>query len=319
MGMSDKEVLIDMGFPVNRVAFALKKTNSLQDAITLLTDPTKEHIFNNLGSDDSQDDAREIEADDELNDTEMNMLGKAEAKSLQCSECGKRFKGAIQAEFHASKSGHEKFEESIEEITPLTEEQKKQKLEDLRQKLAQKRAFQALQDKEAEKLNETIRRKKDAESAALIEEQKKIAALKEAEKKKREHEQEILAKKRIKEQIEADRISRREKSEKEKLARSGISSSPAPVVSKEPLPAMKSRLGTTARLQFRMNGKTFSGTYDANETLLEVAQKIELQSGVPAQQATFTLTFPKKIITESERNKTLRELGLVPSAALLLN
>ncbi|OLL22557.1 hypothetical protein NEOLI_000760 [Neolecta irregularis DAH-3] len=318
MGMSDKEALIDMGFPVNRVEVALKKTSSLQDAITLLTDPAKEHIFH-LESGDNRDDVKDIEADDASNDTEMNMLGSAEAKSLQCSECGKRFKGTAQAEFHASKSGHEKFAESTEEINPLTEEEKKLKLEDLRQKLAQKRAFEALQDREAEKRNETIRRKKDAESAALIEEQKKIAALKEVEKKKREREQEILAKKRIKEQIEADKIIRREKIEKEKLARSGIPYSTTSAVIKEPISAMKSGFGTTARLQFRMNGKTFSGTYDATETLLEVAQKIEPQSGVPAQHATFTLTFPKKVFTESERNKTLRELGLLPSAALLLN
>jgi hypothetical protein len=51
-------------------------------------------------------------------------------------------------------SGHENFSESTEEIAPLTEEEKKQKLEDLRAKMAEKRAKQAIVDKEEQKKNE---------------------------------------------------------------------------------------------------------------------------------------------------------------------
>ena len=76
------------------------------------------------------------------------------ANSLQCKECGKKFRGQAQAEFHASKSGHVDFEESTEEITPLTEEEKKVKLEELKQKLAEKRAGQSDQDKLGRKRNE---------------------------------------------------------------------------------------------------------------------------------------------------------------------
>ena len=51
-----------------------------------------------------------------------------EAKSLICNDCGRRLRSVAQAEFHASKSGHENFSESTEEIAPLTEEEKKEKL-----------------------------------------------------------------------------------------------------------------------------------------------------------------------------------------------
>lgn len=77
-----------------------------------------------------------------------------EPRSLACNECGKKFRSQAQAEFHASKSGHADFSESTEEIAPLTEEEKKAKLEELRQKLAAKRAAQAEQDKLDQKRNE---------------------------------------------------------------------------------------------------------------------------------------------------------------------
>jgi hypothetical protein len=51
-------------------------------------------------------------------------------------------------------SGHDRFEESTEEIAPLTEEEKKQKLQELREALAEKRAKQSLVDKEEQKKNE---------------------------------------------------------------------------------------------------------------------------------------------------------------------
>jgi hypothetical protein len=46
------------------------------------------------------------------------------------------------------------FAESTEEIAPLTEEEKKARLEELRQKMAEKRAKQAIIDKEEQKKNE---------------------------------------------------------------------------------------------------------------------------------------------------------------------
>lgn len=40
------------------------------------------------------------------------------AKSLKCTDCGKLFKNADLANYHAEKSGHENFEESVEEVFP---------------------------------------------------------------------------------------------------------------------------------------------------------------------------------------------------------
>lgn len=54
-------------------------------------------------------------------------------------------------------SEHTDFSESTDEIAPLTEEEKKAKLEELRQRLKEKRAVQSTVDKEEAKRNEVCR------------------------------------------------------------------------------------------------------------------------------------------------------------------
>lgn len=78
-------------------------------------------------------------------------------RSLVCNECGKKFRSQAQAEFHASKSEHVDFQESTEEIAPLTQEEKDSKLQNMREKLAAKRATQSEQDKADQKRNEVRR------------------------------------------------------------------------------------------------------------------------------------------------------------------
>lgn len=76
------------------------------------------------------------------------------AKSLVCNDCGRKLRSHAQAEFHATKTGHMNFAESTDEIAPLTEEEKKAKLEELRAKAAAKRAGGSEQDKIDKKRNE---------------------------------------------------------------------------------------------------------------------------------------------------------------------
>lgn len=80
------------------------------------------------------------------------------AQSLVCNDCGRQLRSHAQAEFHASKTGHINFSESTESIKPLTEEEKKAKLEELRQKAAAKRAGTQDVDKAEQKRNEVCYR-----------------------------------------------------------------------------------------------------------------------------------------------------------------
>lgn len=81
-----------------------------------------------------------------------------EARSLVCNECGKNFRNKEQAEFHAQKTQHVDFAESTQEIASLSAEEKKAKLEELRQKLAEKRAGTSAQDKTDQKRNEVSKK-----------------------------------------------------------------------------------------------------------------------------------------------------------------
>ena len=77
-----------------------------------------------------------------------------DVKSLVCNDCQRKFKGHAQAELHASKSGHVDFAESTEEVIALTEEEKRAKLDDMRRRLAEKRASGSELDKVDKKKNE---------------------------------------------------------------------------------------------------------------------------------------------------------------------
>lgn len=77
-----------------------------------------------------------------------------QARSLVCGDCGRKLRSHAQVQFHANKTGHAAFSESTEEIAPLTEEEKKAKLEELRRKLAEKRSGTSEQDKAHNKRNE---------------------------------------------------------------------------------------------------------------------------------------------------------------------
>jgi hypothetical protein len=69
--------------------------------------------------------------------------------------CSRLFVSKLEIEFHAAKSGHNSFSESSEEKKPLTEEEKREQLKRLEEKMRQKRQ----EREEAEKI-EALEREK---------------------------------------------------------------------------------------------------------------------------------------------------------------
>lgn len=61
--------------------------------------------------------------------------------------CGKLFKSNLEVEFHATKSGHDRFSESTEEKKPLSDEEKREQLRILTEKLKQKNKEREEQEK----------------------------------------------------------------------------------------------------------------------------------------------------------------------------
>ncbi|SNX86543.1 related to chicken h-caldesmon, Uso1p and YKL201c [Melanopsichium pennsylvanicum] len=342
--MGDRAMLLEMGFAPDRVDWALYVTKNagLQPALDHLEANQDKPVPSDYKSTaapaasssagaghdyDEEDEAALADlvskkgqqaADDAINDV-------GEAKSIKCSDCGKVFKSPAFASFHAEKSGHTSFEESTEEIKPLTEEEKKAKLEELRIKLAAKRAAQSKIDAEEHKANEKIRRKAGQDLTEIKEEMKRKEQIKEAERLRKEKADDAAFKARIKAQIENDKRERAEKAAAEKAARERGA---APVVATPAGPsvaALAARQGppasmssaNEARLRVRAPGGMWMGTLPADAKLSELADKIRaVGKDGGAAQLKFSTTFPRKIFDASDASKTLRELGLVPSAAL---
>ncbi|KAF8469191.1 hypothetical protein BDZ91DRAFT_89001 [Kalaharituber pfeilii] len=300
--MGDYENLVEMGFDPRRATLALKKTKGFNDAITWLADnedtPIEKLEEADAAASTSAGPSGEEDPFGEQGEGDGSSAP-GEAKSLKCKECGKLFNTPAKAQFHASRTQHDEFEESTDEVKPMTEEEKAAHLALLKQKLAEKRAQQAVIDQQQARANEAIRRKRDAEADKIKEELRKREQLKEAEKRKMEKREDVIAREKIREKIKADQEARRLKTEQEKAAREGrtietpVASSsvaPAAVPAAAPKPAAAH---SESRLQLRLpSGQPLIKTFPVDTTLFEVASAIEAERGFTP--SSFTTTFPRK-------------------------
>ncbi|KAH9074926.1 ubiquitin-related domain-containing protein [Lactarius deliciosus] len=340
--MSDKEVLISMGFDLARVEWALRATNNkgLQPAMDFILehndDPIPDATSGAAETSSAQPQSVPMEEDDDEETAALRAVygspGAAdqadsgvEARSIKCSECGKIFKNTALANFHAEKSGHDQFEESTEEIKPLTEEEKEQKLLELREKMNEKRAKKAAEDAKEAKANELIRRKAGKEASQIKEDLKNKQILKDLEAKRREKEDDKKALAAIKAQIEADKLQRAQKAAQEKALRDGAappadaagSSTPSAAPAPTSVPGREFK---DTRLQIRLasGGQPLTTTLPSDSTLREVAEFVAGQTlTVDVDTVTFTQQFPRKQFSASDFSRSLRDLGLTPSAVLI--
>ncbi|KAH9479318.1 UBX domain-containing protein 1 [Psilocybe cubensis] len=331
----DKDTLLGMGFDPARVEWALKATGNrgLQPAMDHILEHEGEAVPD-LGAVSEQTGSRSAPMDVDEDDEDAEALkslgalkGEAvEAKSIKCSECGKIFKNTALANFHAEKSGHDQFEESTEEIKPLTEEEKKQKLQELKEKMAAKRANKAVEEAKEHKANEALRRKAGKDMHKIREELMAKEAIKEAEAKRREKIEDAKAKAAIKAQIEADKKARAEKAAREKALREGqpvLDSSASAGPSRPaaaPVATVAGKDFKETRLQIRMStgGQPYTTTLSSDAPLREVAEYLGGQlATVNVETVTFAQHFPRKTFSREDFSKSLKDLGLTPSAVLI--
>ncbi|KAF7186741.1 UBX domain-containing protein 1 [Pseudocercospora fuligena] len=300
----DLDTLVDMGFEQEKAQHALKKGGNLTGAIDWL-DKNADKSLEDIKADEAEDaEAPQLEAGEQ-------------ARSMVCNECQKKFRSMAQAQFHAEKSGHTDFAESSEELAPLTEAEKAQRLQELKAKLAEKRAAQAIADKADQKRNEEIRKKHTKENDDAKEELQRKEQIKEAQKKKQEKADDIAAKKRIREKIEADKAARKAKAEEEKRMRENPDAynpgAPSAGGAAVAAPTPKAN-HSEARLRLQTTSGNIMKTFPAETTLFEVAAAIEQENGTKA--TSFGINFPRKTFAYEDFGMTLKECGLVPSAAL---
>ncbi|KAK3114553.1 hypothetical protein LTR53_007007 [Teratosphaeriaceae sp. CCFEE 6253] len=304
---TDLDQLVDMGFDREKSDMALQKSGNLTGAIDWL----------DKNADKSMEDLNEesaAAAGDAANPGQTAM-------SMVCNDCGRKLRNMAAAQFHAEKTGHDDFSESTEEIAPLTEEEKKQKLEELKERLAAKRAGQGEEDRLARKRNEQINKKHTRESEDAKEDLQKKEQIKEAQKKRQEKVDDAAAKKRIKDKIEADKAARKAKQDEEKAMRANPeaynpgAATAAPAAAAAPAPKVTAN-HTEARLRLQTEAGNVMKTFPASTTLFEVAHALGEANGT--QVGSFTTTFPKKVYETADFGMTLKEAGMVPSAALIV-
>ncbi|KAI8450472.1 hypothetical protein BY996DRAFT_4587403, partial [Phakopsora pachyrhizi] len=254
--------------------------------------------------------------------------------SLKCADCGKFFKNQALASYHGEKSGHTNFEESTEEIKPLTEQERQERLEELRLKMESKRAAKAKVDAEEAKANEAIRRKAGKD---MLEYKRELEA-KEVQKnialRNKEKQEEAKAKARVKAQIEEDKKRRAEKAALEKSKRDGVplpqTSNVTNVVKKTPtsVPSSgSSKVYTEGKFNLRLVDRSNESvilTLRAEQNLFDLADLlIDHQSnlGYIFQKGSikFSTSYPRKTYNKEEMAKSIKELGLLPSISLIVN
>ncbi|KAJ3195110.1 hypothetical protein HK101_001087 [Irineochytrium annulatum] len=264
---------------------------------------------------------------EEADDGEIT-ADQATAQSLVCDDCGRMLRDAAAAEGHAIKTQHTNFSESTQVIKPLTEEEKKKKLEELKARMALKREEKRLLEKEEEKSKEKVRRKTGQEMVAIKEQMKEAEMKKAMDEKLREKEEDRIAKAKIKAQIEQDKRDRAAKVgarqpfcltaqqiEREKQLRQGLptdeaSGSAKPAVA---VPATISKDYAEARIHFRLPDRVITQSFKSDDTLQSLIDFLSKQEDV---QPGFKMVFLRKPLTGSD--KSLKDLGLVPSAAIIV-
>ncbi|KAJ2034924.1 hypothetical protein GGI03_003094 [Coemansia sp. RSA 2337] len=264
--------------------------------------------------------------------TEETAATTEHAQSIKCNECDKLFSSADLAQVHATKTGHQDFAESTEAIKPLTEEEKKQKLDEIQRRIAEKRQKREEAEKEEQRQNELLRRKAGQDMTEQKEKLKDQMLLREIEKQKREKEDDKRAKQKIKDQIEQDKRDRAVRVAKEKAERDGTSAPTA--AAEEPgapsmlvsgLPKVTSD-SNQARLQIRPMLQSSKGgpappvthIFAADQTLKDVIEFVKKEMPHVGSHFKLSMSFPRKDFEHHHESMTLKDLGLVPNAALIL-
>ena len=282
-------------------------------------------------------------------DDAINNVG--EAKSIKCTDCGKIFSRPPSPLSTPKSRATHRSKRAPKRSSRSLRRKRRPNSKSCAPSFSAKRAAQSKLDAEESKANEKIRRKAGQDLSEVKEDMKRKEQIKEAERKRKEKAEDAAFKAKVKAQIEADKRERAAKAAAEKAAREGGGAPVAAVPAGPSAAALATSAGpqaskssaNEARLRVRAPGGMWMGTLPADATLGDVAAKIKAEGKdggahlkVSDEAATlyqiqthlkltlnlialhlqFSTTFPRKFFDASDASKTLRELGLVPSAAL---
>ncbi|CAL2029721.1 unnamed protein product [Caenorhabditis brenneri] len=307
--MSVAQQLIDMGFPADKAQSAAGNNRNLDQALDWIEKDGAGVPMETETPAAAPDATPAADGSSSSEDPNVPMV----ASSYKCTDCGKILANEDAVMFHATKTKHENFTESTEEIKPLTAEEKAAKVLEIREKI---KVHQEKKAKlEAEEAREKERkRREDGKAMVAHKEAARDREIREAaEQRRREKNEDEIARKRVLEQIKLDKEARKARAAGQPVPEPKPTAPVAPVVVAPP----KDYTSTT--LQFRLlDGQTVRQQFQATEPLAMVRAWIETNhaNGVPFSLMT---PFPRKVFTEDDMGTPLKCLNLVPSANIVLN
>ncbi|KAG8563714.1 hypothetical protein GDO81_016181 [Engystomops pustulosus] len=210
--------------------------------------------------------------------------------------------------------------------SPLTEEEKERQTKRMMELIAQKQQEREEREKR-ERIDQEIQRRKQGQELAVIRQKMQEQEMqKAAEERRREKQEERMARERVREKIARDKAERAKRY-------GGATSDPISPPAESPLPAASTPSPSSpvqepptkkeydqCRIQVRLlDGTALSQTFRAREQLAAVRLYVELNwPGGPEGPFNLLTSFPRRVFTEEDMEKPLQELGLVPSAVLIV-
>ncbi|XP_046876863.1 UBX domain-containing protein 1 [Hypomesus transpacificus] len=205
---------------------------------------------------------------------------------------------------------------------PMTEEEKREQVKRLEELMRVKQEERRERERAEEVEREKQRRKQGQELLHIKQKLQDDEMKKLAELRRREKMEDKMAKQRVRDKIARDREERAQKfgggSSSTTVSSPTADPTPPSPTSQGPPPAKKDY--DECRIQVRMlDGSAITAVFKAQEPLAAVRVYIQV-NGNTAEGQDFTLLspYPRRVYTELDMEKPLRELGLVPSAVLVV-
>uniref|UniRef100_A0A3P9PP24 UBX domain protein 1 n=1 Tax=Poecilia reticulata TaxID=8081 RepID=A0A3P9PP24_POERE len=206
---------------------------------------------------------------------------------------------------------------------PMTEEEKREQVKRLEELMRVKQAERRERERAEEVEREKQRRRQGQELQQIRQKIQDDEMKKLADQRRREKMEDKLARQRVKDKIARDR--------EERAQKFGGGAPPSTVTSTQPTPPSPSsptgqgppptkKEYDESRIQVRLlDGSTINTVFKAQEPLAAVRVYVQMNGNTPeGQDFTLLSPYPRHVYTELDMEKPLKELGLVPSAVLVV-
>lgn len=193
----------------------------------------------------------------------------------------------------------------------------KEKLDHAKQLIEERRKLKEAEEERQARERELNRRKEGKASQGMQKWQKEQDFKELKESIRRDKLEDQAARQRILEQIASDRAERAERANK----LTPLTPNPTPQATTPTTVNVPSGNLEMSRIQFRIpNGETSTQTFESSDTFATVRAyvKVVVVKGTGIKDFTLATTFPKHEFSDEDDKKTLLELGLAPSAVILI-